>query len=312
MAGVEVNPRYAHKHYAVREAQEAPSRMPEFAGTVGYARTSPFVVEDGRSYDGGYHYRGRADTFYQIGVGFGRTMLKLIEQQETASSAEAGATQPLTPAEGVRFDPVVQQIEGWTVHVDPALLEGEHSEVGARTLKMLANHLQRIAILVPEPQLARMRELEIWIEYHHPTLGAMQYHPSLGWLKSHGHDPRLAKKVHIPRAQSLLSRHQMIKHPAVVLHELAHAYHDQYLGFDEPRIMEAYQKAKAAGTYENVLLFTGKTVRHYAMTDQKEYFAEGTESYFYRNDFYPFVRAELKEHDPELHDLLKDIWGSLQ
>ena len=28
----------------------------------------------------------------------------------------------------------------------------------------------------------------------------------------------------------------MLKHPAVVLHELAHAYHDQVLGgFDEPR-----------------------------------------------------------------------------
>ena len=53
-------------------------------------------------------------------------------------------------------------------------------------------------------------------------------------------------------------------------------------------------------------------VRHYALTNHKEYFAEGTEAYFYRNDFYPFVRAELKEHDPELHELLVEIWGSLQ
>lgn len=43
-----------------------------------------------------------------------------------------------------------------------------------------------------------------------------------------------------------------------------------------------------------------------------EYFAEGTEAYFYRNDFYPFVRAELKEHDPVLHDLLEEIWGPLK
>ena len=222
------------------------------------------------------------------------------------------AADPAGKMDKVRFDPVVRQIEGWTVSVDPSLLEGEHSETGGQALKMLANHLQRIAILVPKEQLARMQKLEIWIEHHHPTLGAMQYHPSVGWLKSHGHDPRLAKKVHITRAESLLSRHQMIKHPAVVLHELAHAYHDQYLGFDEPRIVEAYEKAKAAGTYENVLLYTGQRVRHYAMTDQKEYFAEGTEAYFYRNDFYPFVRAELKEHDPVLHDLLSDIWGPLQ
>ena len=214
--------------------------------------------------------------------------------------------------EAVRFNPMVQEIEGWTVHIDPQLLEGEHSADGTRALKMLANHLQRIAILLPEEQLARMQKLEIWIEHHHPTLGAMQYHPNPGWLKSHGHDPRLAKKVHIPRAKSLFSRHQMIKHPAVVLHELAHAYHDQYFGFDDPRFIKAYKKAKAAGIYEKVLLYNGKRVRHYGLSDHKEYFAEGTEAYFYRNDFYPFVRAELKEHDPELHDLLAEVWGPLQ
>ena len=214
--------------------------------------------------------------------------------------------------ESVRFNPIVQEIEGWTVHVDPQMLEGEHSEEGARALKMLANHLQRIAILLADEQLAKMQKLEIWIEHHHPALSSMQYHPNPGWLKNHGHDLRLAKKVHIPRAKSLLSRHQMIKHPAVVLHELAHAYHDRYLGFDNSRIIEVYKKAKAAGIYEKVLLFNGKKVRHYGLNDHKEYFAEGTEAYFYRNDFYPFVRAELKEHDPALHDLLAEIWGPLQ
>jgi dipeptidyl-peptidase-4 len=308
MDGVEVNPRYAHKHYAIRKAQEAPSQMPEFAGTVGYARTSPFVVKEGKAYDGGYHYRGRADTFYKIGISFGEAMQKLLKQQETESNSHAKPAPE--KVEAVRFDPVVQNIEGWTVHVDPQMLEGEHSQAGAAALKMLANHLQRIAILMPEEQLSKMRKLEIWIEHHHPTLGAMQYHPSLGWLKSHGHDPRLAKKVHITRAKELLSRQQMLKHPAVVLHELAHAYHDQYLGFDDPRFVEAYKKAKAAGIYEKVLLYNGRKVRHYGLTDQKEYFAEGTEAYFYRNDFYPFVRAELKEFDPTLHDLLAEVWGS--
>ena len=140
----------------------------------------------------------------------------------------------------------------------------------------------------------------------------MQYHPSVGWLKSHGHDPRLEKKVHITRAESLLSRHQLVKHPAVILHELAHAYHDQYLSFDNPAIIEAYREAMKKGIYDEVLLYTGRRVRHYAATDHKEYFAEGTEAYFYRNDFYPFVRAELNEHDPKLHDLLVEIWGRLE
>lgn len=210
------------------------------------------------------------------------------------------------------LDTVVQTIEEWTVHVDRQLLEGDGDSPGARALKMLANHLQRIAILVPADRLAKLRKLELWIERRHPRLGAMQYHPSVEWLKSHGHDPRLAKKVHITRAEELLSRHQMLKHPAVVLHELAHAYHDQVLGFDEPRIVAAYKQAMEAGAYQKVLLFTGDEVRHYAATDHKEYFAEGTEAYLYRNDFYPFVAAELKRHDPTLFDLLADIWGPLR
>jgi hypothetical protein len=208
-----------------------------------------------------------------------------------------------------RLDPVVRDIEGWTVHVDPDLLDGEQHESGARALQMLANHLQRIKILVPEEPLRKLQTVEIWIEHNHPRLKAMQYHPSRQWLVANRHDPRLARKIHITQAAELFSRSQMLKHPAVVLHELAHAYHDQVLGFDHPGIIAAYKKAKEAGIYEKVLLHTGEKVRHYGLTNHKEYFAEGTEAYFYRNDFFPFVRAELKEHDPELHDLLATIWG---
>ena len=213
-----------------------------------------------------------------------------------------------------RFDPVIRDIEGWRVHVDPQMLEGKHAEAGGRALTMLANHLQRIAILMPEDRLAKMRKVEIWIEHDHPDINVEPgpYHPSVGWLTARGYDARLAKKVHVTRAASLLERHHMIKHPAVILHELAHAYHDQFLGFNEPRIKAAYDKAMKAGLYDKVLLYTGRKVRAYAANNHKEYFAEGTEAYFYRNDFYPFVRAELKEHDPVLHDLLEEIWGPMK
>jgi hypothetical protein len=214
------------------------------------------------------------------------------------------------PPEVVRFQPVSRDIEGWTVSIEPALLVGPGQEQGARALTMLANHLQRIKILVPARPLADLQKVGIWIEHAHPRLGAMQYHPSEQWLVANGHERALAKKVHITRAADLLSRQQMLKHPAVILHELAHAYHDQVLGFDHPEIIAAHHQARQAGNYENVLLYSGRRVRHYALTDHKEYFAEGTEAYFYRNDFYPFVRAELQEHDPVLHELLEKIWDT--
>ena len=212
----------------------------------------------------------------------------------------------------VRFDPIVKEIEGWKVHVEPALLNGEHSAEGAMALKMLANHLQRISILVPKDQLEKLQAVEFWVEHAHPELRGKQYHPDEGWLTKRGYDKRLAKKIHITHAAELFSRQQLLKHPAVVLHELAHGYHDQVLGFDDERIIGCYDKAMKDGIYDKVLYYTGKSVRHYAATNHKEYFAEVTESYFYRNDFFPFVRGELKRHDPAIHELLVEIWGATE
>ena len=108
----------------------------------------------------------------------------------------------------------------------------------------------------------------------------------------------------------LLSKNQWAKHPYVILHELAHSYHDQVLGFNID-IINAYRRAEKAGLYEKVLLFRGGLTRHYASTNHKEFFAEMTESYLGVNDFYPFVRAELKEHDPETFHLMERIWGKI-
>lgn len=230
--------------------------------------------------------------------------------QEDGEGGEQLPTQIDVETPPPAFQPVLRVMEGWTVLVDPALLEGgRHAEEGGRALTMLANHLQRIRILVPQPQLGDLQKVGIWVEWDHPRLHSMQYHPSERWLVANRHDPRLAKRVHITQARDLLSRSEMLKHPAVILHELAHGYHDQVLGFEHPEIMAAYERAREAGIYEDVLLYTGERVRHYGLSNHKEYFAEGTEAYFYRNDFHPFVRAELREFDPMLHDLLERIWG---
>lgn len=219
----------------------------------------------------------------------------------------------LAAEESPRFyDPVERQVEGWTVAIEPRLLDGEHQELGAQALSALANHLQRVQYILPADRVASLKRLRIWLELDNPKLGSMQYHPSRDWLLTHGHDPRLAGHVHIPRAAQLLDRQMWAKHPYVVLHELAHAYHDQVLTFDEPRILAAFATAKERKIYDEVLLFDGSKVRHYALTNHKEYFAESTEAYLGVNDFYPFVRAELKEHDPGMFALLADIWGEIR
>jgi hypothetical protein len=209
------------------------------------------------------------------------------------------------------YDPIEREIEGWTIVLDPQLLADANKQESEAALQALANHLQRIRYILPQEKVKQLQGLRIWVDWNH-ALGNMQYHPDRGWLTNNGHDPRLAKHVHIPRAKQLLDPSQWAKHPYVVLHELAHAYHDQVLGFDHPDIIRVFDQAVASQAYEEVLLYTGRRVKHYALTNHKEYFAESTEAYLGVNDFYPFVRAELKQHDPRMYELLQQIWGTVK
>jgi hypothetical protein len=139
----------------------------------------------------------------------------------------------------------------------------------------------------------------------------MQYHPSAGWLREHGYDAALEKCVHLPSVRRFVDlRHQRTQ-PWCVLHELAHAYHDQVLGFDDGAIRALHEAAKAGGTYDDVRHIHGHTTKHYALTTPMEYFAELSEAYVGTNDFYPFVRGELQQHDPRAYELLEKIWGKL-
>lgn len=179
-----------------------------------------------------------------------------------------------------------------------------------RILRFLENKLSDIKAVVPEDKVKKLQSVTIVLDLTHGKLGPMQYHPDAGWLKANGYSPDLEKCVHLPRAADLPTKRNINEQPWVILHELAHAYHDQVLGFDEPRIKEAYEKYKKSGHGENTLLYNGNRVKHYALTNHKEFFAEMTESYFGVNDFFPFNRAELKEAEPEIYALLRDVWES--
>ena len=204
-----------------------------------------------------------------------------------------------------------RDIEGWTVRVDDRLLKGDAASLGERALKLLNARLVAITIVVPEKALAKLRAITIELDLDYGGLSPMQYHPDAGWIKAHGYSEALAKCVHIPEAADFLSPFENHRMPWVVLHELAHGYHDQVLGFDEPRIVAAWEKFRANGKYASVLTSPGSMREHYALTNPKEFFAEMTEAYFGSNDFYPFVTGELKQAAPEIFALMAEIWGPL-
>lgn len=204
-----------------------------------------------------------------------------------------------------------RQIEGWTVRIDDRLLQGDAAPTGEKALKLLSARLFLITLVMPETPLAKLRQVTIELDLNYGGLKNMQYHPGVGWLKENGYSEQLVKCVHIPDVQDFLSPYENHRQPWAVLHELAHAYHDQILGFDEPRVRAAYKKFRDGGKYKSVLTTPGGMREHYALTNEKEFFSEMTECYFGENDFYPFVTGELKQAEPDIFTLLREIWGPL-
>lgn len=199
-------------------------------------------------------------------------------------------------------------VRGWTVLVGPDLLADE-PELADRALELLDQQLYQVTRAVPAEALAKLREVRIWLERDEPHHPCMAYHPDPGWLRAHGMNPDKARCVEVADARTFLDwTHTQ---PWMVLHELAHAYHHQVLsdGYGNPEVRAAFDAATEGGTYETVLHGNGRETRHYALNNPMEYFAECSEAYFGTNDFYPFVRSELRRHDPDAAELLGRLWG---
>jgi hypothetical protein len=64
----------------LRKAQENVCLSNEFKNTTAFARTAPFTVFGGTSFDGLSHYWGRADTIFRIGQSFGNSMISLLNR----------------------------------------------------------------------------------------------------------------------------------------------------------------------------------------------------------------------------------------
>jgi hypothetical protein len=259
-----------------------------------------FVVEYDNTQDDANHVH---TVFRDLERDFGGDLLREHvehghhKEPEEAPPAASPAFTPTT-AYGVRG------MRGFRVLVSPELSAA--GELCARVLDLLDNHLTRLVTAVPEPALAALREVPIWVERISPKVACMCYHVSGGWLVQNGYNPDKAQAVEVGNADTFLSWTQ--DQPWMVLHELAHAFHHRVLGSSNEEIRAGFARARTSGRYDSVLHVSGRRQRHYALTDDQEFFAELSESWFGTNDFYPFVRAELRESDPESCALIERLW----
>lgn len=204
-----------------------------------------------------------------------------------------------------------RQIEGWNVHIDKQLIKDDEQALEV-ALNLLTVQLKEITEVVPADAVKKLKTVPLWFSPKYPRYGARaEYHPGAGWLKSNGRDVVMVKGVEFTNIPNFAAATRRM--PNFALHELAHAYHDQVLSFRHKEVAAAHQRAKASGKYDRVLRqdSAGKKRygRHYALTNPMEYFAESTEAYFSKNDFYPFNKEELIAHDPVMFKLLTRLWG---
>jgi hypothetical protein len=210
------------------------------------------------------------------------------------------------PASSAEYQ--ISEIEGWTVYVKNDFLKAKPA-LADRTLALLRSQLFQIGRIVPARAVKKLRTVKIWVEENDPSTPCMAYHPAAEWLREHHTNPDMAGGIELANARNFLN--WTLEQPWMVLHELSHAYHHKFLprGFENPELKAAHRNALSSGSYDSVLKIAHTHEKAYALNNPQEYFAEATEAFFGTNDFYPFVRSELKVSDPRGYDLVKKLWG---
>lgn len=204
-------------------------------------------------------------------------------------------------------------IEGWAVIISERLLRDEPKET-ERAIELLQSQLKEIVRVVPAKSVTHLRKVPLWLSPEYPnTPPQAEYHPSVDWLRKNDRKPEMARSVEFTNIR--IYERETKRMPLFVLHELAHSYHDQVLNFENAEIKAAFDRIVENKSYESVERTFGDPNRKntvekaYALSNEKEYFAETTEALFGQNDFFPFNRGELEKHDPAMFKLLQRLWG---
>jgi hypothetical protein len=278
---------------ALRKAQANVAEYPEFKDDVIFVPTRTFVrkPEDSPNPGHGHHEFGNAETCFLVGDALGKAAVRMAGR-----------------------DRQVRQVRGWTLRIDERLIAKDAASV-EKAVVILDAQLAKVERLIPAKAVERLRSVPLNFSLPYPDRRpTAEYHGGLGWVKQVGREIALAKAIEFTNIDRF--EPEIRRMPVLVLHELAHAYHDQVIpgGYQNKDILGAYQQAKAAGTYDAVRRWTGekyaeKPSKAYAMTNQMEYFAEVTEAYFDRNDMEPFDLMELKAKDPGVIPVLEKAWG---
>ncbi len=205
------------------------------------------------------------------------------------------------------------QIAGFVVLAAPQVVEPPE-DFERSPLQVLEGELKTIGRIVHAQALAELRKLTIWAEWDEvQALGngrsgkalAVYYGGSQRGMLAAGMNPLKANNITILSTRDLTREHQPGNDSkrCVLLHEMVHAVHHKILGFDNPKVVAAYQQALERGKLER---------GSYAATNPAEFLAEMSCAYLDRLQYFPRDREELRKHDPATYQLMATIWSGAE
>jgi len=239
-------------------------------------------------------------------LNFGELKKPVIYIEEIEQIELVTKNREFTPTEKYQKKVIAQ----FTVLIHPDI--SQQKKQALEYMTFIENQLKALNSSFPKDKLERLHKVRIWIELEERKHAGIAFHPSALWLKRNGLNPDMAGDIGIPNARNYLQWSRSNRVSGIV-HEMTHAFHHLHLGDKNERIRAAYQQAKERKLYDSVpFVQDGRiqkgTRQAYALTNDKEYFAEISEAYWGRNDFFPFTRDQLKSHDPVGFELVKDLW----
>lgn len=207
-----------------------------------------------------------------------------------------------------------REISGWSVNISKALLAADQDKTEL-ALKLLEVQLEEVVRVVPANAVVELRKVPLWISPEYAAAPPRaEYHPGAEWLRDNNRNPAMVKGVEFTNVR--IFEEETRRMPNFALHELAHAFHDRVLldGFGNGELKAAFEAAKRSGKYNRVERQDAEGRKQieiaYAMTNPQEYFAESTEAFFSRNDFFPYDRKELNQYDPDTFKVIANLWGN--
>jgi hypothetical protein len=205
-----------------------------------------------------------------------------------------------------------ESLAGFQVMFSPVLLGNREAADEARSF--VQDQLADIVRRVPTPAVKQLRRVPVWLDLDPSARPGVFY---ANWPSNRHNGPdRDYAGFHGAMYQGVVFRNivqaiamSILRNPMLVMHEMAHAYHDRVLGAWNPEVRRVYEAAKAKGLHQSVRFANGRSVPFgNAIRNEWEYFAELSEAYFGENDQTPLSAKDLHSYDSDGYQLVGQAW----